>query len=94
MSCGLRIYQCTTSDMSRNAGNCENSRKILQNLVKLSGENNEFGENGETDEISPRFLAKLKDFMQMSWPNSSNCRIPRHLERNNENFATWFSVKK
>ena len=29
--------------------------------------NDEFGENGETAETSPRFLTNLKYFMRMSW---------------------------
>ena len=30
------------------------------------GENGGFGESGETDEISPTFLTKVEDFMQLS----------------------------
>ena len=49
--------------MSRNAGNsCENGK--FDAKVKATGENYGFGETGE---ISPKSMTKVKDFMQMSW---------------------------
>ena len=40
---------------------------MSRNLVKATGQNGGFGENGKAGKISPKVLTKVKYFMQMNW---------------------------